>query len=122
MTPAQQYNLAEKKRHYEAHRKGKGKYTMAQIVLFVLGEEPDKWWFTWELMGATKWGWLSHATHATLRVLEQEGKITKDYVGKYVVYTSKQGTNATPPQQKRTRFEPVLDERGRPVSMREVPA
>ena len=62
---------------------------MGKIALLVIDNEPHKWFFTWELMGETPWGWLSHATHATLRVLQQQDKIKKDYVGKYVVYASK---------------------------------
>lgn len=119
MTPAQQYNLSEKKRDYEAGTKAARKYTMAQIVLFVLGETPEKWWFTWELMGSTKWGWLSHATNATLRVLEREGEITKGYVGRYVVYTSKDGMTLEPPKRRVSEFVPVM-ENGRQVAMKEI--
>lgn len=88
MNQAQRASLETKKREYEAQRKVSRKHTMAEIALLVLADNPDKWFFTWELMGATKFGWLSHATHATLRVLEQQGKIQKDYIGQFVVYTA----------------------------------
>ena len=65
------------------------KYTSEEIVLNVLAENPNVWFYTWDLAGDTKWGFLSHATHATLRKAEQQGKIIKEYVGKYVVYTHK---------------------------------
>lgn len=89
LTEQQAKNLALKKQEYESKSKVSRKRTMAEIVLDVIDENPERWWFTWELMGPTKFGWLSHATHATLRVLEQDDRIIKDYIGKYVVYTSK---------------------------------
>lgn len=84
----QKESLAAKKDDYDKKRKMDRQQTLGDTVLLVLADNPDKWFFTWELMGATKWGWLSHATHATLRVLEQKGKITKDKIGQYVVYTA----------------------------------
>lgn len=84
----QQNSLAQKKAAYEATQKTERDMPLAETILLYLADNPDKWFFVWELMGHTKWGWLSHATHATLRVLEQKGKITKDHIGQYVVYTA----------------------------------
>ena len=94
----QQESLAQKRVDYEATQKTDRDMPLAQIVLLYLAENPDKWFFTWELMGHTKWGWLSHATHATLRVLEQKGKITKDYIGQYVVYTANAKKDGSAPK------------------------
>lgn len=88
LSPKQQASLEDKRKGYEAKQKVSRVHTQGEIVLLILADNPEKWFFTWELMGPTKYGWLSHATHATLRILEQEGKITKDYIGKYVVYTA----------------------------------
>lgn len=85
----QRENLQKKKTAYEARIKSGKKLTAEEIVLNFLEDQPNEWFYTWELMGGTQWGWLSHATHATLRRLEQKGEIYKDYVGKYVVYTCK---------------------------------
>lgn len=95
MTPAQKENFQKKKNQYEMKPKYDKEYTQADIVLHVLENNPNTWYFTWELIGLTEWGWLSHASHATLRKLEQDGLIHKDYIGKYVVYTHKVGS-ATP--------------------------
>ena len=98
LSPQQQESLALKRAEYEAKQKVDRQLTLAEIVLAVLADNPDRWFFTWELMGATEWGWLSHATHATLRVLEQKGKITKDYIGQYVVYTAKARADGETPK------------------------
>lgn len=88
LTKRQVENLKTKKKEYYTRPKRPRIMTQADIVLKVIEDEPDRWWFTWELIGSTAWGWLSHTTHATLRVLEQQGKIQKDYIGRYVVYTA----------------------------------
>lgn len=96
MTPKQQENLAAKRTDYEGKQKVARTRSQAETVLMVLAENPEQWFFTWELMGSTKWGWLSHATHATLRILEQDGKIIKDYIGKFVVYSAKPSADGSP--------------------------
>jgi hypothetical protein len=93
MTPSQELNFQKKKNLYEAKPKYDKDYTQGEIILLVLAKNPDNWYFTWELIGSTEFGWLSHASHATLRKLEQEGKIHKDYIDQYVVYTHKVGTD-----------------------------
>lgn len=89
LTQKQKDNLQEKRTRYENMAKPAKEYTSEEIVLNFLAESPDTWFYTWDLAGPTKWGFLSHATHATLRKAEQKGLIIKDYVGKYVVYTYK---------------------------------
>ena len=89
ITQLQKQNFDKKTREYESRPKPDREYTSEEIVLNFLAERPDEWFYTWDFMGSTKWGWLSHATHATLRKAEQKGLIVKDYIGKYVVYTHK---------------------------------
>ena len=88
MTPEQSQKYQEKRSAYERQTKSGGHHTMQEVALLVMSDAPDDWYFTWELMGSTKYGWLSHATHATLRVLEQDGLIRKDYIDQFVVYTT----------------------------------
>lgn len=89
LNSAQQFNLDVKRQQYNERGKPDRKYTSEEIVLNFLAERPNQWFFTWDFAGDTKWGFLSHATHATLRKAEQQGLILKEYVGKYVVYTHK---------------------------------
>ena len=89
LTQQQKETLEAKRKQYESRAKPDKEYTSEEIVLKMLEEHPDQWFFTWDFAGFTKWGFLSHATHATLRKAEQKGLIIKDYVGKYVVYTHK---------------------------------
>lgn len=89
LTQTQKNNLDIKIKQYNARPKPDRKYTSEEIVLNFLAERPNEWFYTWDFAGDTKWGFLSHATHATLRKAEQQGLIIKDYVGKYVVYTHK---------------------------------
>lgn len=89
MNEIQKSNLDIKIKIYNNRVKPERKYTSEEIVLNFLAERPNEWFYTWDLAGDTKWGFLSHATHATLRKAEQKGLIIKDYVGKYVVYTHK---------------------------------
>ena len=108
MTPKQKTNFELRRGEYEKteyeSRSRQKKYTAEEIVLKVLQDKPDDWFYTWELMGATKHGWLSHATHATLRKAEQKGLIQKAHIGTYVVYTSKQSGDVelVEPVQKQT--------------------
>lgn len=88
-TPTQKANLEAKRKAYDNQQKPDRKYTAQEIILNFLAERPNEWFYTWDFAGNTKWGFLSHATHAALRKAEQEGLILKDYVGKYVVYTHK---------------------------------
>lgn len=100
MNQKQKESFEVKKKSFEQKPKYHKKFTQAEIILLVLSNNPDRWYFTWELIGATEWGWLSHASHATLRKLEQDGKILKDYIDQYVVYTHKDGIeipDTTPP-------------------------
>lgn len=89
ITNLQQQNLAHRQEVYANRVISPKKYKKYEIVLMFLAERPEEWFATWELMGDTKWGFLSHATHATLRDMEQKGLIIKDYVGQYVVYSHK---------------------------------
>lgn len=89
LTQKQKENLDLKIKDYNNRNKPEKEYTSEEIVLKILEEQPDKWFYTWDFAGFTKWGFLSHATHATLRKAEQKGLINKSYVGKYVVYTYK---------------------------------
>lgn len=96
LTLKQKENFIAREAHYYenvGHANREKRYTAEEIVLKVLADNPDNWYYTWELMGQTKYGWLSHATHATLRKAEQKGLIHKDYIGKYVVYTHKNTIN-----------------------------
>lgn len=86
-TKTQEINLAHRQEVYANKVRPAKKLKNYQIVLKVLADSPDTWFATWELMGDTKYGFLSHATHAVLRKLEQQGLIIKDYVGQYVVYS-----------------------------------
>lgn len=87
LTQKQKDNFKKKELSISSHKKKE--HTTEEIILLFLAERPDEWFFTWELMGQTKWGFLSHATHASLRVAEQKNLIVKDYINGYVVYTHK---------------------------------
>lgn len=89
LTSLQETNLKFRQNIYLNKIKPKKKYKYYEIVLLLLADRPNEWFATWELMGETKYGFLSHASHAILRKLEQEGKIVKAYVGPYVVYSHK---------------------------------
>jgi len=88
MTPEQKTSFNIKRREYENRTKPIKKMTQEDVVSAVLMDTPSEWFYTWELMGSTKFGWLSHASHTTMRRMEQECKIQKAYIGKFVVYSS----------------------------------
>lgn len=51
-----------------------------------LKQNPESWYFVWELMGAKPLGWVSHKVDVALSELSREGRIEIRYVGKYAVY------------------------------------
>ena len=63
------------------------KLTQSNIIKKMLQDNPDKWFFSHELVKVnTKWGWLGTASSRRARELAESGEIDVRNEGKFAEY------------------------------------
>lgn len=65
------------------------KFTQHEIILKFLADNPNEWYFSWQIPHNTKYGWLGEQKRRRIQELASEGKILVDSAGGYAVYSHK---------------------------------
>ena len=80
-------NYEKKRDTYLSRPPRERRYTQHEIIMDFLKENPDTWFYVWEIMGDRKLGFVSYKCNTRLAELINDGLVVSRPIGKYAVYS-----------------------------------